>query len=44
MDVAGQQRGLAGTARAREDATLQEFQNFHALGARRCHRLVVRRM
>src|SRR5216683_2636925 len=44
MNVAGQQRGLPRTFRAREDAPLQEFQNFNAAGTRSRDGLVISRM
>ena len=44
VDVTRKQRRLAQACRARDDAPLEKFQNFHAGGMRRRDGLVIRRM
>ena len=44
VNVAGKQRRLPQACRARDDAPLEKFQNFHAGGMRRRDGLVIRGM
>ena len=44
VDVTRKQCRLTQACRARDDAPLEKFQNFHAAGMRRCDGLVIRRM